>query len=214
MSKIISTTVYTLDELSATAREHARAWYREGGLDYDWYSDVYDDFGDICRIFGVSLRTRTVRTTGDRYREETCIWFSGFSHQGDGACFEGHYRYQPQAAREIRVHAPQDSELHRIADALQAIQQRNFWQLQADIHHRGRYYHEYSMVMTVGRNSPTGQEMTDDSEDTVTDALRDLARWLYRQLDAEYDGLSSSASVDEAIRANEYTFNGSGQRFG
>lgn len=31
--------------------------------------------------------------------------------------------------RKIRSHAPQDGELHRIADALQAIQRRSFYQL-------------------------------------------------------------------------------------
>lgn len=214
MSKIISTAVFTLDELSESAREQARAWYREGGLQYEWYSDVYEDFGDICRILGVTPATRTIRAISGRYCEETCIWFSGFSHQGDGACFEGHYCYQAHSARDIRKHAPRDHELHRIADTLQAVQRHNFWQLQADIHHRGRYYHEYSMVITVGRDSSVGQEATCGAEITLSETLRDLARWLYCRLESEYDGLSSPESVDEAIRVNAYTFTKSGQRFG
>ena len=36
MSRIISTTVYTLDELSDAAREKARNWYREHALNDDW----------------------------------------------------------------------------------------------------------------------------------------------------------------------------------
>ncbi|MCY0057368.1 hypothetical protein LAD11_06050 [Escherichia coli] len=67
------------------------------------------------------------------------------------------------------------------ADALQAVQKRNFWQLQAEIHHRGRYCHPYCMDITVTRNSPTGQAMTTDAEAAVSEALRDLAFWLYRQ---------------------------------
>ena len=31
MPEIIHTTVYRLDELSAAAKEQARAWFREGG---------------------------------------------------------------------------------------------------------------------------------------------------------------------------------------
>ncbi|HGY4720953.1 TPA: antitoxin of toxin-antitoxin stability system [Citrobacter amalonaticus] len=214
MSRIISTTVYTLDELSEPARERARAWYSEGGPEYDWYSDIYDNFTLICNILGVRLRTRTVTTTGGRHREKACIWFSGFSSQGDGACFEGHYRYQSQAARNIREHAPQDEELHRIADELQALQQRHFWQLQADIQHRGRYYHEYSMDITVTRHGPVAQEVTEDAETALSKALYDLAHWLYCQLQNEYDWLTSPAAVDEAILANEYTFTDAGQRFG
>ena len=87
---------------------------------------------------------------------------------------------------------PQGHELHRIADALQAVQKRNFWQLQAEISHRGRYCHPYSMDITVTRNSPTGQAMTADAEAAVSEALRDLAFWLYRQLENEYDWLTQT----------------------
>ena len=55
--------------------------------------------------------------------------------------------------------------------------------------------------------------MTDDAEDTVIEALRDLARWLYRQLEREYDYLTSDAAVDEAIAANRFTFTKAGVRF-
>lgn len=53
-----------------------------------------------------------------------------------------------------------------------------------------------------------------DAEEIVTEALRDLVRWLYRQLECEYEYLSSDECVDETIIANEYTFTASGRRFG
>ena len=56
--------------------------------------------------------------------------------------------------------------------------------------------------------------MTADAEEVVIEALRDLARWLYRQLEREYDYLSSDEVVDEAIIANGYTFTEAGRRFG
>ena len=107
-----------------------------------------------------------------------------------------------------------DGELHRIADALQAIQRRNFYQLHATVTHRDRYYHEYCMAISVERDSATGQDMTADAEETLIEALRDLARWLYRQLEREYDYLTSDDVVDEAITANAYTFTAAGRRFG
>jgi hypothetical protein len=116
--------------------------------------------------------------------------------------------------RTIRDHAPQDGERHRIADALQAIQRRNFYQLHATVTYRDRYCHEYSMAIAVERDSPTGQDMTADAEDVVIEALRDLARWLYRQIEREYEALTSAEAVDEAILANEYTFTETGRRFG
>ena len=64
MPEVIETTVYRLDELSEAAKERARAWYREGGFDYDWYDAVYEDFQSIAEIFGIRFRTRTVRLMG------------------------------------------------------------------------------------------------------------------------------------------------------
>ena len=214
MSEIIETTVFRLDELSDAAKDKARAWYREGGFDYDWYDAVYEDFQHIAEILGLDLKTRPVQLMGGGTRQEPCIWFRGFWSQGDGACFETFYAPRKGAPHRIREYAPQDTELHRIVDALQAIQRRNFYQLRADASHRGPYYHEYCMAISVERDSPTYQDMTADAEETVIEALRDLARWLYRQLEREYNHLSSDAAVDETIAANEYTFTEAGRRFG
>ena len=214
MPEIIETTVYRLDELSDAAKDAARAWYRQAGFNHDWFEFVFDDFERICALLGVELRTFPVRLYGGGIRQKPCIFFSGFWSQGDGACFEGRYRYARAAPRKIRSYAPKDGELHRIADALQAIQRRNFYQLHAGIVHRDRYYHEYCMAISVERDSPTWQDMTADAEDAVIEALRDLARWLFRQLEREYEFLTSDAAVDEAIAANEYTFTENGRRFG
>ena len=214
MPEIIETTVYQLHELSEAAKDKARGWYREIGFDFDWYDAVYEDFERICAILGVSLATRHVRLFGGSVRAKPCIWFSGFWSQGDGACFEGHYRHAKAAAKQIRAHAPQDAELHRIADSLLAVQRRNFYQLHATITHRGRYYHEHSMAISVERDSPNGQDITHGAEDIVIEAMRDLARWLYRQLEREYDDQTSDPSIDDAICANAYTFTEDGRRFG
>ncbi|PIO99493.1 antitoxin of toxin-antitoxin stability system [Pleomorphomonas carboxyditropha] len=214
MSKVIETTVYQFDELSDAAKEKARDWYREGSFGYDWYDSVYEDFRRVAEILGLHLKTRTVRLYGGGTRQEPCLWFRGFWSQGDGACFETFYSFRKEAPRRIRNYAPQDTELHRITDALQSVQRRNFYQLHAEASHRGHYYHEYCMAISVERDSPTRQDMTAGAEEVMIEALRDLARWLYRQLEREYDYLTSDEAVDEAITANEYTFTEAGRRFG
>ena len=214
MAEIIETTVFGLEELSEEAKEKARDWYRQGAFDHDWYWAVYEDFERICEILGVSLATVPVRLYGGGSRRKPCIWFSGFASQGDGACFEGDYSYARRCASAIRGYAPKDEELHRIADALAAIQWRNFFQLSARISHRGRYYHEYIMAIGVQRDSPGYQDMTASAEDDVSEALRDLARWLYGKLEDESDYLTSEAVVDEAIVAHGYSFTEQGERFG
>lgn len=138
-----------------------------------------------------------------------------FWSQGDGACFEGYWSHAKGAAARIRDYAPTDATLHGIiADRLQAIQRRNFYQLAAEVSHRGRYYHEYTMSIDVTRDSPTWQPPAEDAEEVVTEALRDLARWLYRQLEAEYDHFTSDEAIEEGIILNEYTFTEAGRRFG
>lgn len=184
MPEVLEITVFRFEELSDDAKDRARAWYQEAGLDYDWYDAVYEDFERICEILGICLKTRAVRLYGGGTRQKPCIWFSGFWSQGDGACFEARYSYRKSAAAEIRAYAPMDTELHRIADALAAVQRRNFYQLQAVAAHRGRYYHEYCMVISVERDSPTWQDMTADAEEIVIEALRDLA---------DYDSLCTSS---------------------
>ena len=214
MPRIVETTVYTIDELSDAAKEAARAWYREACLDYEWYDFVYEDFETICGILGVTLRTSPVRLYGGGTRDKLQVYFAGFAHQGDGASFEGSYAHAKGAAKAVRAHAPEDTELHRIADDLQALQRRNFFQLRATIRQRGRYCHEYTMAIEVERDGPTWQPPTDGAEDTVIEAMRDLARWLYRQLRAEYENLTCDAAIDETVSANCWTFTAGGERFG
>lgn len=211
--RIIETPVYTLTELSDAAKERARSWYREG-LDYEWWDAVYDDFETICRILGIDLRTHPVRLYGGGTRQKPSIWFSGFCSQGDGACFEGTYRHAKGAPAALRAHAPLDTELHAIADHLADLQRRNFYELMATIRHQGCYYHAYSMTIDVERDGPNSQPPTKCPEDGVTEALRDLAHWLYRSLEREYEYLTSDEAVDESIEANDYTFTAEGRRFG
>ena len=213
MPQIIETTVYTIDELSDAAKQRARAWYREHGLPDEWHDYIFDDFKTICRIIGVTLSTHPVRLYGGGTRDEPDIWYRGFWSQGDGACFEGQYSHAPGAARALRAHAPKDTELHGILDALQHAQRRNFWQLHATCRRFGRYNHANCMRVEVERDSPTWQLPTDGAEDTVIEALRDLARWLYRQLQDAYEAETSDEAVDEALAINELTFTAAGRRF-
>ena len=214
MPRIIETTVYTIDELSDAAKENARVWYRQHGLHDEWYDFLYEDFETICGILGITLATTPVRLYGGGTRDNPQVFFRLSWSQGDGASFAGRYSYARGASKAVRAHAPKDAELHRIADELQAVQRRNFHQLHASIRQQGRYCHEYSMAIEVERDSPTWQPMTDGAEETVIEALRDLARWLYRQLRSEYEHQTSDEAVDEIVSINEWTFQADGTRFG
>lgn len=214
MSWIIETTVYQIDELDGAARDRARDWYRRHAIYEDWYEFRFADFVSVCDILGVLLSAKSVPLIGGGSRAAPKIYFSGFSSQGDGACYEGGYRFARDSVGRMRAHAPQDTDLHAIAAGLLDVQRRNFYQIRAEIRHAGRYCHEYSMQIAVRRESATGQDMSNADEETVIDALRGLARWLYRQLEAEYDFIAADDQIDEAIRLNRYSFTEDGHRFG
>jgi hypothetical protein len=96
----------------------------------------------------------------------------------------------------------------------QAILRRSFQQLAAEASQRDCFYHEYTNSADLTRDSPTWQPPTEDAEVIVTEALRDLARWLYRQLQAGYDHLTLDEAIDEGLIVNAYTFTEGGLRLG
>ena len=193
--------IYTFDELSDESKEKARDWWREGGLEYDWYESVYSDFVSICEILGFDVI-------------ESNIHFSGFWSQRDGASFTGSYKYSKGSTKEIREYAPKDTALHEIADALQVLQKRNFYGLWGNIERcsASNYVHESTISCSDAyRDSDNYQDATSDAQDTLTDCARDLCHWLYASLEREWEWLLSDEQVDESIRCNEYEFTFTGE---
>jgi hypothetical protein len=210
MPRTMETTVFKFDELSDKAKETARDWYREGALDHDWWDTVYDDAAEIAALMGINLKQKPVKTMGGVTRYDPCIWFSGFSSQGDGVCFEARYRYVKGCAKAVREHAPMDERLHQIAEGLQAVQRGAFYRLTAETRHSGHYYHSGCMSVDVYRTDEA--DVSAELEETLTRLLRQFADWIYRQLEAEHDYQMSDESVDENIRANDHEFTEVGKR--
>lgn len=202
-------TLYHFDELSDRAKETAREWYRSGYACESWWEFTYDDAEECARLMGIELKQRPVPLVSGKTRYDPAIYFSGFYCQGDGACFDASYHYAKGGLKAIRKHAPKDTELHRIAAGLQAIQRRHFYLLEASSRHSGRYSHSGCMSVDVFKD---GYDAPADVAQQVTRLLRDFADWIYRQLRDEYEYLMSDESVDESIRANDYTFDKSGER--
>ena len=197
-------TLYKFDELSPEAQQHALEEQSRFEAE-DFYTEfVYGDAATIADLFGLDIRqTRETRMNGEHYYAPT-IYYSGFSCQGDGACFEGHYEYKKGALKAVKEYAGQDQELHRIVKALQEIQRKNFYQLTARTKHSGHYYHSGCMSVDVERQDE--KEMTADAEETVEECLRDFADWIYKQLGNEYDYRTGEEACREAIEANDYEF--------
>lgn len=188
--KTTTVTLFKFDELSEKAKAEARDWYVENiAYDGDWYDPVYEDFKEICKIIGITLKP-------DDYNPG--IYFQGFSYQGDGASFVGTYRYVNQAHKKIREYAPQDKELHRIADTLKEMQRRVMHKLVCTITlSKGSGVHSGCMEFSFNK------DYLESLEKTVKEALVDLADWLFKRLRDEHDAIAEDDHVDEDINCNE-----------
>jgi hypothetical protein len=194
--QVIETTVFSFDELNDRAKEKARDWFKSTDFFYADY--VIDDVKEVAAHLGIDI---------DR------IFYSGFSSQGDGACFEGFYKYKSGWRNELKGYAPKDAELMRIGEALQKAQARHFYNLVASCKHRGHYYHSGCMDVGVEHSDDRCRDLQ-SIEDDVVQALRDFADWVYKMLMEAYDWTSADEQVDDSIEANGYTFTEDGKRFG
>lgn len=197
--KTIETIVYNFDELNDKSKEKAREWFKEGMANETFWSEcVIEDSKNIASLLGIEI---------DK------IYFSGFSSQGDGAFFIGKFRASNVKAGEVMKHAPKDEVLHRIAKEFEniALYHPNLY---FSTTHNGRYHHENSVYFDF-------EEINNDKEirnyelfDDTKDVAKRFMKWIYKQLENAWNYENSNESVDENIRANEYTFTEDGKRFG
>jgi hypothetical protein len=194
--KTIQTQVYSFSELSAAAKEKAREWFRNGDSSFDAYSTI-EDAKQAFATCGITI---------DR------VLYSGFSSQGDGACFEGTWRAADVTPGAMREYAPKDAELHRIAAEFERLAAL-FPLATFTVRHSGYYQHENCTDFSFSFPDQNGDD-ADEAERALEEAAKDAMRWIYRQLESAYEWENADEQVDESIEANEYTFTEDGRRFG
>ena len=214
MPRIIKTTVYQFHELSDAAKENARAWFRESADDGDWYEFIYDDFEEICRILGIALKTYPVASWAAARGRSLASTSPASGRRATAPASRASIhmrRARPGASGTTR---------RRIANCMRS--QAGSSKSSAPISSSSAPMRVIAATTATPaawrfqstRDSPGAQEMTDGAEDAVTESLRDLAHWLHRRLEREWEYLMSDAYADEGIAANAYTFTESGRRFG
>jgi hypothetical protein len=178
-----------LEKLSESAKEAALQTLAERATcDEWWYESTIDDAKEIGALMGIEIDN---------------IYFSGFGSQGDGACFTGQYYYKKGGLKAVKEYAPQDTELHEIAEQLQLLNRQHFYQLSASVRQSGHYNHEYCTDINVDGGE---YSVSNDNEEAVNDTLRDYMRWIYKRLEAEYNYCTSEEVLIENAEANEYEF--------
>ncbi|QBJ04488.1 hypothetical protein HOV23_gp085 [Pseudomonas phage Lana] len=218
--RTIETPVFKFDQLSEKAQAHALEKNYERNVDHEWWDSTYDDAVMMAAVMGIEIENRRGSNP------QPAIWFSGFSSQGDGACFEGTYRYRKGALKALKSEAPArykntetkqwvdvegNVELHAICRGLQDVQSRHFYKLEADVKQRGHYNHSGCTHIEVTHSDDQYRDLGED-EELIKQLLRDFMDWIYARLEKEYEYLTSEEQLKESLIADEVEFDEEGNR--
>lgn len=213
--KTIETEVYQYSELSPAAKEKARDWYMTDLPPEFWGADhVIEDAVTILGLMGFEVKTHSVRLMSGKSRQAPCVWWSGFSCQGDGASFKGWFKGQPGNLERVMGHAPLDEKLHGIALQLDEALAAAGTEVRCVVTTSGNYSHSHSMDFEFEYPDAGEDANFDEVEKIIKSELRDFADWIYEQLEEEYIYHTSEEQIAETMESNEYTFTAEGNCFG
>ena len=177
----ITVKVYSFAELSDDVRERALDAFRDINVEYDWWDGAYYTIRAAGELLGLEIGD--IHFDTDSY----CI-------------FDAEYQYVRGAVKAVKAEFPQNTDLHKIASELQALQKRHFYSLSCAVT-EGRDANRYSCFRF-------GEDY--DCED-LGDIIDDFAHWARILLRDEYEYLTSDDAVKEMIEANEYEFDEGGK---
>lgn len=198
--------LYDFNELSESAKEKARDWWRScNDGDAFWSECTIDEAKEQGRNMGLDIDN---------------VYFRGFFSQGDGACFEGTWYACDVKTGETAKDwgdSPATKEIRRIAAEFEETA-KNFPNASFRVKHSGHYSHEYCTTFDVSLGEEEdnlenlSQEEWSRAESDLITTARDYMRWIYRQLEKEYEYQNSDEVIDELLESNGYTFRKDGER--
>jgi len=193
----IEKTLFTFDELSQDAKETAC----QEVLWDEWSADIVSTCTSVLETLGFYNSTK----------KGLYVYFTGFSSQGDGACFEGNVSYEKGCLKKIKEEYPQWTELHSVVERYVAVQKRAFYGIKGRITQSGMYYHEHSMDFLL--EDQHGNYLNDELEKEFTEVCRDLARLFYKSIEEDYEYQLSEECAKDTAEANDYKFTEDGKLY-
>lgn len=180
--------------------------HRHWNTEYtEWWDSVYDGFKEEMYVIGIDVHR---------------MYCTGFSSQGDGACFEGGVNDWPKFLESVGYTCPA---LITLADT--------GWRF--GVEQKGHYYHENCTRFDACLNTLDSNDADDDDdfarffspykseiqtaawmaliadykrldlEEAFEEEFKRHMRDLYSRLEAEYDHLTSDEVVLESLDAND-----------
>jgi hypothetical protein len=163
---------------------------------YDWWEYLYEQFKADCAALGVQVND---------------IQFSGFHSQGDGAAFEGRvFTYEWMERKGFDVTHPAAYLACKEDGSYVGIHMRNRGNgIYTNFH--GPLQSEPSGIF-IGLDDEAWNELVDEQlcdlnvEDEILGFCEALVDKLYRDLQEEYEILTSEESFIDSCQLNEVTF--------
>jgi hypothetical protein len=214
-------TVYQFDELSESAKDTARDWYRQCTAEdfVDCHAEsVIDDAARLLALIGVDIKQRSVRLMNGGTRNEPDVYFA-VADRSAGVSYSARYAFAAGGVELLEAEAPsvydgkpqkQNAAINRIARALDDVQSRNENKILATVSHNRRV-RDFAIDIDVEHEDDNDLLSAEDVS-TVEECFEDIAHWLHQQLENEWEYQHSDEQVDENIRANEYEFMEDGRR--
>lgn len=212
---------YSFDDLSPEAQENALENNRDINVDYDgWEDGVTEGFKEDMREIGI---------------DDITISFSGFYSQGDGASFTSDNIDTRKLFNAVGIKSNdalnmesedersrgQNKDFYDLLDTLEDIGQIDRNRIKPEeirvtierIENRHVHYNTVEAKVEIW-DEPDGWEeprdFVSDIENLVTEYIRGLCKDLYRNLEREYDNLTSEELVKETLISNNYEFDEEG----
>jgi hypothetical protein len=190
--RIMETRVYPFNELSDSAKKYAIGKNQDINTNFEWYDFTIEQATEMMEFLGFS---------------NVKISFSGFRSQGDGACFTGEYRYNPEWEKEFGDSGYIDKEFMGYGQELHDVQAKFAFDLCTTVANNGsRYCHENSVSVSTFLNETPYVDIDIDAESSMEAICKDIMREIYRRLGEEYDYLVSNDTIIETIEASGYEF--------
>ncbi len=203
----ITVNLYRFDELSSQAQEKALRELWDINVNYNWWEDTIDNWDAELEKQGFT---------------NPKIYFSGFYSQGDGACFDcdgfdydailnsfvSEFDSEDMLAlcsddtamlKCFRNH--RDTFINLLSDSCETLIQAN----------STRYCHEHTRSLVLYRNFDRNRfkrihRIVENLTEWLEEKRKELCRKIYRELETEYEYLTSDEAIRETIKANDYEF--------
>lgn len=188
--KKVQISVYQFGELSKEAQQKVLdSDLRYVNTEHEWYDFIRDEFVGKAESLGYT---------------NVEMMFSGFSSQGDGACFTA------------GVDIPKWLRAHRLGNKYKALAKAyRDGDAAIKITHSWRHYFATSTNVDPEdyRASAKAQEQMAEVVELIEKERESLGNDLYRTLEKQFDYLVSDEAVKEMIEANGWEFREDGSPF-